>query len=189
MYLTFEYCVQRLLRMIIMLQGVPKINLQLFASIWARLINRKKTDGECCRVKVCESHPGKWLASSVSQRHRKWLQQLSRFPRRLMQQNRKKKKTQLCRVNYSEAFGPHFKAKQGTSRQGATWMVAERILLITGPYYRRLRPDHDHRHTWCHLFFLLFIFLARRVSNTLKRDQSGKNAPGFRACRPHESSL
>lgn len=127
----------------------------------------------------------KRCVSKVSQRYRKWLQQLSRFPRRLMQQ--KKTKTQLCRVNYCEVFGPHFNATQGISLQRATWMLVERILLtlITGPCYKRLRSDHDHRVTWENLFSLVFIFGMGSLWH-FRTWLKWQCAPGCCARRPHE---
>lgn len=98
-----------------------------------------------------------------------------------------KTKTQRCRVNYCEVFGPHFNATQEISLQRATWMLVERILLtlITGPCYKRLRSDHDHRVTWENLFFLVFTFGMESLwhfRTWLKRQY----APGCCAWRLHE---
>lgn len=99
----------------------------------------------------------------------------------------KKTKTQLCRVNYCEVFGPHFNATQGISLQRATWMLVERILLtlITGPCYKRLRSDHDHRVTWENLFFLVFIFGMESLWH-FRTWLKWQYAPGCCAWRLHE---
>lgn len=110
-------------------------------------------------------------------------QQISKVP----DAAKKKTKTQLCRVNYSEVFGPHFNATQEISLQRATWMLVERIFLtpITGPCYKRLRSDHDHRVTWEHLFFLVFIFGMESLWH-FRTWLKWQYAPGWCAWRLHE---